>query len=187
MNQDDDWTVNVNPQPPSPNPLIPALAHIYARSENRVIGAGGRIPWRLPDDFRHFKRTTMGRPIIMGRKTYEDHESALPGRLNLVVTSNPDYQAAGGVVVTRSLDEAIERAARESDLAFVIGGVGLFDQTFDRVQTVYETVVHAEVAGDAVLPAFDFSDWRCTMLEQHPADDRHPHAFTIRRWDRQAS
>ena len=64
------------------------LAQIYARSENRVIGVDGRIPWRLPDDFKHFKQTTMGCPIIMGRKTYEDHESALPGRLNLLVTRN---------------------------------------------------------------------------------------------------
>lgn len=160
------------------------LAHIYARSENRVIGKDGRIPWRLPDDFAHFKRTTMGRPIIMGRKTYEDHQSALPGRLNLVVTSNAAYQAAAGVEVLTSLDAAIERAGKDSDLAFIIGGVGLFEQTFDRVQTVYETIVHAEIDGDAVLPAFDFTGWRCTVLEQHPADARHALPFTIQQWDR---
>ena len=160
------------------------LAHIYARSQNRVIGADGRIPWRLPDDFKHFKKTTMGKPIIMGRKTYEDHESALPGRLNLVVTSNPDYQAAEGVEVVTSLDAAIQRAAQESDQAFIIGGIGLFTQTFDQVQTVYETVVHTAIPGDAILPAFDFTGWQCELLEEHPADDRHPFAFTITRWDR---
>lgn len=160
------------------------LAHIYARSTNRVIGADGHIPWRLPDDFKHFKRTTMGRPIIMGRKTYEDHESALPGRLNLVVTSNPDYKAAEGVEVVTSLDAAISCAAQESDLAFIIGGVGLFEQTFDRVQAVYETVVHAAIPGDAVLPAFDFTGWSCEVLEEHQADDRHAYAFTVKRWDR---
>lgn len=160
------------------------LAHIYARSQNRVIGVDGRIPWRLPDDFKHFKKTTMGKPIIMGRKTYEDHESALPGRLNLVVTSNADYQAAEGVEVVTSLESAIERAAQESDQAFIIGGVGLFTQTFDQVQTVYETVVHTAIPGDAILPTFDFTGWQCDMLEEHPADDRHPFAFTIKRWDR---
>jgi dihydrofolate reductase len=162
------------------------LAHIYARSENRVIGRDGRIPWRLPDDFAHFKRTTMGRPIIMGRKTYEDHASALPGRLNLVITSRPGYQAAEGVVVAASLNEAIERATRESDLAFIIGGVGLFEQTFERVFRVYETIVHTEIDGDATLPPFDFSGWCCDVLEEHPVDDRHRYAFTIRQWDRPA-
>lgn len=160
------------------------LAQIYARSENRVIGVDGRIPWRLPDDFKHFKQTTMGCPIIMGRKTYEDHESALPGRLNLLVTRNAGYQAAEGVEVVPSLDAAIERAAAEHDRAFIIGGVGLFEQTFGCVQTVYETVVHAEIDGDAVLPDFDFSAWQCEVMQEHPADDRHKYAFTVRRWDR---
>lgn len=160
------------------------LAQIYARSQNRVIGAEGRIPWRLPDDFKHFKQTTMGHPIIMGRKTYEDHESALPGRLNLVITSNPNYRAAQGVEVVNSLDAAIARAAEQSEQAFIIGGVGLFAQTFDRVQTVFETVVHTAIQGDAVLPAFDFSSWSLDVLQEHPADDRHPYAFTIKRWQR---
>ncbi len=174
----------MKPQHPTPNPQHPILAHIYARSENRVIGAHGKIPWRLPDDFKHFKQTTMGCPIIMGRKTYEDHESALPGRLNLVVTHDASYQAAAGVVVVTSLDEAIARAGQVSERAFIIGGVGLFVQTFDRVQSVYETVVHATIAGDAVLPVFDFTGWRCVVLQEHPADDRHAYAFTVRRWDR---
>lgn len=160
------------------------LAHIYARSENRVIGAEGKIPWRLPDDFKHFKKTTMGKPIIMGRKTYEDHESALPGRLNLVITSNPSYQAAAGVEVVSSLDAAIQRAEQESDQAFIIGGVGLFTQTFGQVQTIYETVVHTAIPGDTILPVFDFTDWRCQVLQEHPADDRHKFAFTVKRWDR---
>ncbi|NBC10803.1 MAG: hypothetical protein GVY24_03590, partial [Planctomycetes bacterium] len=84
------------------------LSLIYARSENHCIGKAGRIPWRLPDDFKHFKRTTMGKPIIMGRRTYEDHESALPGRLNVVITRQPDYRAAEGVVVVDSLDAALD-------------------------------------------------------------------------------
>lgn len=164
----------------------PQLAQIYARSENRVIGVDGRIPWRLPDDFAHFKQTTMGHPIIMGRKTYEDHESALPGRLNLVITSSPGYRAAEGVAVVSSLDDAIQRAAADSDQAFIIGGVGLFAQTFGRVQTVYETVVHTEINGDAVLPAFDFTGWQHEVLQEHPADSRHAYAFTVQRWDRSA-
>lgn len=160
------------------------LAQIYARSENRVIGADGRIPWRLPDDFKHFKQTTMGKPIIMGRKTYEDHASALPGRLNVVITRDANYRAAQGVEVVHSLDAGIARASDESDLAFIIGGVGLFAETFSQVQDVYETVVHAAIPGDAVLPAFDFSDWSLDVLQEHPADERHPFAFTVKHWRR---
>lgn len=172
---------------PTPDALRPAgldLAQIYARSENRVIGHDGRIPWRLPDDFKHFKQTTMGCPIIMGRKTYEDHESALPGRLNLVITSQPGYQAAEGIEIVHSLEAAIDRAAAENDRAFIIGGVGLFEQTFDQVQTVYETIVHTTIDGDAILPAFDFTGWHCEVMQEHPADDRHPYAFTVQRWTR---
>lgn len=160
------------------------LAQIYARSENRYIGKDGKIPWRLPDDFKHFKKTTLGCPIIMGRRTYEDHESALPGRLNLVITRDEKYQAAEGVEVVTSLDQALERAAQVSDKAFIIGGVGLFEQTFEQVQVVYETIVHAEIDGDARLPDFDFTGWDCKILEEHPADERHIYAFTVRVWQR---
>ncbi|MEM9415108.1 MAG: dihydrofolate reductase [Planctomycetota bacterium] len=163
------------------------LALIYARSEDHCIGNAGRIPWRLPDEFAHFKRTTMGRPIIMGRKTYEDHDSALPGRLNIVVTSNPDYKVAQGVELAHSLDDAIARAAAEhSDDGeiFVIGGVGLFQQAFERAERVYETVVHAVIGGDTVLPAFDFTGWSSHLLHDHAADNRHAHAWTATRYDR---
>lgn len=162
------------------------LNHIYARSENRVIGKDGQIPWRLPNDFKHFKQTTMGCPIIMGRLTYEDHESALPGRLNLVVTRDAGYQAADGVELAGSVEAAIDRAKQEPSVeqAFIIGGVGLFEQTFDRVQTVFETVVHTEIEGDAVLPPFDFTGWSTTVLQEHPADGRHAFAFTVYRHDR---
>lgn len=166
------------------------LALIYARSENHCIGKDGRIPWRLPDEFAHFKRTTMGRPIIMGRKTYEDHESALPGRLNIVVTSNEGYEVAEGVELASSLDDAIARAEREHNdggEVFVIGGVGLFEQAFDRACRVYETVVHTTIDGDTFLRAFDFTGWGDTPVLTHAVDDRHAYAWTARRYDRDAS
>lgn len=166
------------------------LALIYARSENRCIGKAGHIPWRLPEEFAHFKRTTMGRPIIMGRKTYEDHESALPGRLNIVITSNREYQVADGVELAHSLDDAIARARREhgdGGEVFVIGGVGLFTRAFERAGRVYETVVHTEIDGDTYLPAFDFTGWACDTLHEHPADDRHAYAWTAKCYERVAA
>lgn len=163
------------------------LSLIYARSENHCIGSAGRIPWRLPDEFAHFKRTTMGRPIIMGRKTYEDHDSALPGRLNIVVTSNKDIEVAEGVELAHSLDDAIARAQREhhdGGEVFVIGGVGLFEQAFERAAQVYETVVHTTIDGDTFLPAFDFTGWEAQTLHEHPVDDRHKYAWTATRYER---
>jgi dihydrofolate reductase len=165
--------------------MTPSL--IYARSLNRCIGKRGQIPWRLPDEFAHFKKTTLGKPIIMGRRTYEDHESALPGRLNIVVTSQPEYPVAEGVEVFRSLDAALERAGRESDEIFIVGGVSLFEAGFPSAKHVYETVVHTEVeGGDTFLPEFDFSDFERTQLFEHAADARHPFAFTAYRYDRRA-
>jgi len=155
------------------------LSMIYARSLNHCIGASGGIPWHLPRDFAHFKETTMGQPIIMGRKTYEDHNSALPGRLNIVVTQQKKYQAAEGIVVLGSLDAAINRAYLDSDSIFIIGGVTFFAQAYERCDIVYETVVEAEVDGDVFLPAFDFSQWQSEMLFSHAADEKHRYAFKV--------
>ncbi|MEM1213279.1 MAG: dihydrofolate reductase [Planctomycetota bacterium] len=160
------------------------LSMIYARSENHCIGKAGGIPWRLPGDFQHFKRTTLGHTLIMGRATYEEIGSALPGRLNVVLTSQVDYAAADGVVVLPSMDAALERAARHSNEVFIAGGARLYREMFDRVACVYETVVHAEIEGDTFVPAFDFTGWQREVLIEHPADEKHRHAWTAVRWDR---
>jgi len=152
---------------------------IYARSRNHCIGKEGRIPWRLPDDFAHFKKTTMGKPIIMGRKTYEDHESALPGRLNIVVTRQKEYKVVEGIEVTDSLQAAIDMASQTSDEIFIIGGVAFFTAAYQRADTVYETIVDADIDGDAFLPEFDYSAWRSELIEDHPADDKHKFGFKV--------
>lgn len=160
------------------------LALIYARSENRCIGADGRLPWHLPDEFAHFKRTTMGRPIIMGRKTYEDHQSALPGRTNIVISRQPDYRPGPGIVLTHSLEQALEPYRQEPGEVFVIGGAGLLEQAFPGADRVYETVVHANIPGDTFLAPLDLSNWTERILAHHPPDDRHPYAFTVYQYER---
>ena len=161
---------------------------IAAMAENRVIGNAGDIPWHLPEDFKWFKQTTMGCPILMGRKTYEDHQSALPGRLNIVITRQPDYPVAEGVLLAPSLEAAIELAHdREPDKPeqFIIGGVSFFTHGYEVVDRVYETVVHTALQeADAILPKFDFSNWQTTELQHHPADERHAFAFTVFQHDR---
>ncbi len=157
---------------------------IYARSENRCIGRDGGLPWRLPDEFQHFKRTTMGRPIVMGRKTFEDHQNVLPGRTNIVLSRNPLFKGIPGLVVRRSLQEVLSEYAGDAGEVFIIGGAGLFAEAFPLSQRVYETVVHADVEGDTYLPAFDVRAWRSTVLIEHGKDDRHAHAWTASRYDR---
>lgn len=161
------------------------IALIYARSMNHCIGNKGQIPWRLPDDFAHFKKTTMGKPIIMGRKTYEDHDSALPGRLNIVVSRQTNYPAAAGVKVVPSLDDAIALAKAESEEIFIIGGVYFFEAALSKADVVYETIVEANVIGDAILPVFDFSKWQTELLQDHPADERHVFAFKVYKHSRE--
>ena len=155
------------------------VSMIYARSRNHCIGKDGGIPWHLPDDFAHFKKTTMGKPIIMGRKTYEDHVSALPGRLNIVVTRQENYQVVDGIEVVGNLEAAIQRASDESDEIFIIGGVEFFKQAYEIADTVYETIVNADIDGDAFLPEFNYSGWQSELLENHPVDEKHKFGFEV--------
>ena len=150
---------------------------IYARSNNHCIGKGGALPWHLPKEYAHFKKTTMGHPIIMGRRTYEDHKSVLPGRLNIVITRQADYQALPGIELVPSLEDAIALAEQHSDDIFIIGGVHFFTQGVAIADRVYETVVDTELDGDAYLPAFDFSQWQSEVLLSSEPDERNKLAF----------
>jgi dihydrofolate reductase len=163
------------------------ISLIYARSQNHCIGHEGQLPWHLPDDFAHFEKTTMGNPIIMGRKTYEDHESLLPGRRNIVISSQLEYKTAAGVELAHSLEEAIARAQTESEDVFVIGGVSFYIAAMPMADCVFETVVAADLAGDTFLPNFNFADWHTQLLQDHPVDARHEFAFKAYRHQRQHS
>ena len=155
------------------------IALISALAENFVIGSHNDLPWHLPDDFRHFKRTTRGHHVIMGRRTWESRGKPLPKRTNIVVSSQPDYAAPGAAVVA-SLDAALAlaRAADEPE-AFVIGGTRLYTEALPLAERLYLTRVHAEVEGDTYFPRFDPSRWRVVESVEHPADARHVYAFTI--------
>lgn len=162
------------------------LALIAAVAENGVIGRGGDLPWRLPDDLKQFKARTLGRPVIMGRKTWESLRGPLPGRLNVVVTRQPGY-AAEGAVVAASFEDAIARAERESDEAFVIGGADLYAAALPRADQLVITHVEADVEGDTRFPEVDWSSWRLVSEEAHPQDERHAHAFRVAVYERASS
>jgi dihydrofolate reductase len=160
------------------------IALIAAAAENGVIGRDNQLPWHLPDEFRHFKQTTEGHHVIMGRRTWESRGKPLPKRVNIVVTSQTDYQAPGAIVVS-SLAEALLEAEEAGEAeAFVIGGTRLYADALAIADRLYLTRVHACFEGDAVFPSFEESQWREVDRREHAVDERHAFAFTIRTLDR---
>lgn len=157
----------------------PRIAYVVAMDDNRLIGRNNDLPWRLPDDVRWFREKTMGKPCIMGRKTYDslpERFRPLPGRLNIVVTRNTDYEAPGAVVVN-SIEGALE-AAGETEEVIIVGGADLFRRFMPQVNRLYLTRVHDAAEGDVFFPAYDIDEWQEVFREEHPADDRHSLAFT---------
>ena len=161
------------------------LTIVVAVSENGVIGTGNQLPWRLPDDLKRFKALTMGKPIIMGRKTYESIGRPLPGRRNIVITRQRGMQIEGCVVVG-SVGEAL--AAAEPAEEVILGGGGdLYAQLIDRVTTIHLTRVHVTIAGDVFFPELRAEEWQSTIEGRHAADERHAHAFTFETLTRRGS
>lgn len=153
------------------------LSLVVAMSTNRIIGRNNRLPWHLPADLRYFKRITLGKPIVMGRKTHESIGRPLPGRSNIVLTRNPTYMAPG-CLVAHSLPEALA-AAEPAEEIMLIGGASLFEQTLPRADRIYLTEVAAEAQGDAKFPPIDRQRWREVWREDHPADDKNPYAYSF--------
>jgi dihydrofolate reductase len=150
---------------------------IVAAAENGVIGAGNRLPWHLPDDLRRFKALSIGKPIVMGRRTFESIGRALPGRTNIVVSRQPGLQVAG-CIVADTLDAALA-AAQPHPEVMVIGGAEIFRQVLPRTNVIHLTRVHAHIDGDVRFPELRAEEWSEVDSERHPADDRHAHAFTF--------
>jgi dihydrofolate reductase len=145
------------------------LSLIAAVARHRVIGQDNRLPWHLPGDMRHFRETTRGRPVIMGRKTWEslpEKFRPLPGRLNVVVSGNPGYPAPGAVGAG-SLVAAIEKAEGNGGEVFVIGGAGLYRQALPFAGRLYLTEIDAEFPGDALFPEINSDEWR-EVERSHP-------------------
>ena len=161
----------------APLTLIAALAH------NRVIGRDQRLPWRLPADLRFFKQTTMGKPLLMGRRTWESIGRPLPGRRMIVLASHPGYSAPG-CAVAHSLDEALMLAGAVPEI-MVIGGATLYAQTLPLAARLYLTLVAADIPGDVWFPEWNRQDWRLDWEEAHPADADHAWPYRFQRWERE--
>ncbi|MEM6632389.1 MAG: dihydrofolate reductase [Bacteroidota bacterium] len=153
---------------------------IYAASENGVIGKNNDLPWHLPEDFRHFKRHTQGKTIIMGRKTFDSLGKPLPNRRHIVITRNTKY-AAEGIEVVHSLNAALALAKAEKEV-FIIGGAVLFEEAFanNLIDKVYLTTVHAEVEGDVIFFLPNENNWKITEVDARQADEKNEYAFTFK-------
>jgi dihydrofolate reductase len=159
---------------PAPYPLV---TMIVAMAQNGVIGRDNTLPWRLPEDLRRFKAITMGKSILMGRKTFESIGKPLPGRLNFVLTRNRNWHAEG-VVVVGSVDEALQKV-RESDELIAIGGAEIYRLFMPFARRIYLTQVHAEVPGDTIFPDFDPTQWVDAEYSVYPADEKNAYTVTF--------
>ncbi|MFT6916239.1 MAG: dihydrofolate reductase [Motiliproteus sp.] len=164
------------------------LALMVAQAENRVIGINNTLPWYLPEDLKYFKAVTLGKVIIMGRKTYESIGRPLPGRTNIVVSRDRDYSLEG-VTLVHSLPQALEEARRVSELkgateALVIGGAELYAQALPYARRLYLTQVHHSVEGDTFFPELDNAQWQQVSRQDFDAVAPNPHAYSFITLDR---
>ncbi len=160
----------------------PMVTLIVAVADTGVIGRDNALPWHLPADLQRFKRITMGKPIVMGRKTFESIGKPLPGRENIVVTRDPNYRR-DGIRVVHDAEGAL-RAAGDAAEIMVIGGAELFRAFLPRAARIHLTRVHGNIAGDVTWPGLDERAWQVVESEVRPADERHAYAMTFEVWEK---
>ena len=151
------------------------ISIIAAMASNRVIGKGGNMPWHLPAELRHFKQLTMGKPIVMGRKTFESIGRVLPGRRNIVITRDRSWQF-DGVNVVHSIDAALKVAGDTEEL-MIIGGAKLYQQMLGCAQRLYLTLIDATIEGDTHFPEINWNAWQEIENKRHPADEKNAYAM----------
>ena len=158
------------------------LSLIVAMDRNRLIGCKNGLPWRMPADLAFFKRITMGKPVVMGRKTFESIGKPLPGRRNIVVSRDPDYRAPGTESVT-DLESALELCS-ETEEVMLIGGSSLYSQTLESATGLYLTRIDHEFEGDTWFPDFDTHAWQLEWCELFPADGNNPFPYSFEKYVR---
>jgi dihydrofolate reductase len=155
----------------------PLISLIAAMAENGTIGRDNALPWRLADDLKRFKALTMGKHLLMGRRTYESIGRPLPGRTCLVLTRDREW-GAEGIVVVHSLGQALSQA-RDAEELVAIGGAEIYRLLMPFARRIYLTLVHAEIPGDTFFPDFDPTQWADVECQSHPADERNAYPFTF--------
>lgn len=153
------------------------ISLIWAMDENRVIGYHNQLPWRLPEDLKFFKRMTLGHPIAMGRKTYESIGKPLPGRENIVISRDENYDPEGCTVM-HSIDDLLAFATEnKSEEVFVIGGSEIFKEVLPHADKLYLTMIHHQFEGDTFFPVFDIDKWELETRENGKKDEKNPYDY----------
>lgn len=151
---------------------------VVAMDEGGLIGADGGLPWHLPEDLKHFKRTTMGHALLMGRKTFESIGRPLPGRDNLVLSRDPAFSPPEGVKVVRTPEQALARV-RDREALMVMGGAQIYALFLPQAHRMHLTRVHARFEGDTYFPAWQAQAWEERQRQDHAPDERNPHAYSF--------
>jgi dihydrofolate reductase len=164
------------------------LSLIVIVSSNNVIGRDNKLPWHMPADLKRFKNLTMGHHVLMGRRTFDEIRKPLPGRVNVIITRDPHF-AAEGVALSRSIDEAINKAEAAGDLeVFLIGGGEIFNQVMHRADRMYMTRIHADIEGDTYFPDFDdVNEWKLIEAEHFEADEKNAYPYSFLTYERRGS
>jgi dihydrofolate reductase len=153
------------------------VALVVAMGRNRVIGRDNALPWHLPADLKHFRAVTLGKPVVMGRRTHESIGRPLPERINLVISRDPDYRAEGCIVLP-SLDAAYEYGRDRPEL-MVIGGASIYRQALPQARRIYLTEIRQDFAGDTTFPEFETAAWREISRVDHSADEKNPYPYSF--------
>ena len=157
---------------------------IAAIDENRLIGNGPHIPWKLPADLKHFREMTIGKPVVMGRKTFETLPRPLAKRRNIILTRNPAYKAPKGCIVAHSVDDVLATTASELDNdggteLMICGGAPIYASFLPHATRLYLTQIHATFEGDVYFPAFDWSEWEEVKRVDCEADEKNPYPYSF--------
>jgi len=153
------------------------ISMIAAMAKNRVIGKDNQMPWHLPADLKHFKSVTLGKPVVMGRKTYESIGKALPGRKNIVVTRNQAYTLSDAIVV-HDCDSALRIASIEADEVMIIGGGAIYEAFLQKAQQLFLTFINIDIEGDTQFPDYEkMASWKVLERETHQPDEKNAHEY----------
>ncbi len=153
------------------------ISLIAAIGKNRVIGNKNSLPWSLPADMKHFKELTTGKPVIMGRKTFESIKKPLPNRTNIIITHDPNYKAEG-CIIAHSLDDALKAAENQKEV-MIIGGSQIYKEFLPKADKLYLTLIDADFDGDAYFPEYEIEEWKETAYEEHERDKDNPYNYTF--------
>lgn len=153
------------------------ISFVVAMGKNRVIGKNNSLPWTMPADMKHFKDLTSGKPVIMGRKTFESIGKPLPKRKNIIITRDKNYSAEDCIIVN-SVDEALNAAA-DAEEVMVIGGSQIYKEFLPKASKMYLTIIDADFQGDAYFPKYDVTEWEETAYEEHEKDAQNPYGYAF--------